>query len=756
MDSVSPLKDSLFISDVRSRMEHIRRSQNRPTVGLVLSGGGAKGAAEVGALKYIEELGIPIDLVCGTSIGGLLGSLYAMGYDSSDMEELFSSQDWNMVLSDNVSEKFIPYNSKMNKAKFVFNVPFRDSNDVFEDKRGNFLNSLPSGYAFGFNVNNLISSLTVGYQDSLSFSELPVPFVCVAADIVSSKAKNWGSGSIKTAMRSTMSIPGLFDPVRSEGMVLVDGGVRNNFPADLAREMGADYIIGIEISDERVSYEDINNIGNIFSEFITMLGTDAYNKNVHIPDILIKPRLKGYNMLSFNDQAIDTMINRGYEAAQRAGEELKLLKAKLGDSEKPAPVRKAVNLAENGVRIESIEFEGLNDNEAEMMFKMLKFQAGDIVDKEIMDEHMARMHGTGAFSELSYSLYGEESPYRLVFHCKTAPTHSLGIGFRIDTEEWAALLVKVGINTNTLTGSNFSVSARVGQNLKLDAHYSVLDIPWLPRLNFDVSIARYQGYLGSVQTPHQYHASYWTHNEKIYLTDVRWTKFNFKAGIKNQYNNVRETSYLGALISSNLSKDALKGDYVGLFASGDFYTMDDYYYARSGSNVKLRANYDFLKIGNPKYYPVITLSLDSRFVIPLHEKWALSPEIYIRNVISTGSKDHLSILHANFVGGAIGGRYMETQIPFFGINNLMLIDEYASAAIVSLRYNPYKKLYLSAKAGLVNTSDKFMDMALKFQPDIYAFGAEAAYNFGGGPVKFNLNWSNCLGWGIYASMGFDF
>lgn len=756
MDSVTPSRDSLFIKEVRAKMDEIRRTQKRPTVGLVLSGGGAKGAAEVGALKYIEEMGIPIDLVCGTSIGGLLGSLYAMGYDSNDMKELFTTQDWNAVLSDIVNDEYIPYKSKMHKAKYLITIPFRDSDDVFEDDGDSFLNSLPSGYAFGFNVNNLISSLTVGYQDSLSFSEFPVPLVCVAADMVSSKAKNWGDGDIKTAMRSTMSIPGLFDPVKTEGMVLVDGGVRNNFPADLAREMGADLIIGIEISDERPQYEDFKNVGNVLGEFITMLGTDAYNKNIHIPDVLIKPDLKGYNMLSFNNKAIDSMIVRGYEAAQRESDKLAEVKEKVGECETKKEGKKAVNLTKTSVSIASIEFDGLDADETEMMFKMLDFRAGDLIDKETIDRTIGRMQGTGAFSELSYSLYGDKSPYRLVFHCKTAPTHSFSLGFRMDTEEWASLLLQVGINTNKLTGSNFNIAAKIGQNLKLDAHYSVLDIPWLPRLNFDFSIAKYEGLLGTMTDPRQYHASYWTHNEKIYLTDVRWTKFNVKAGIKNQYNNVSENSHMGTIISSTLSREALQGNYVGLFASGDFYTMDDYYYAKSGSLVKLKTNYDFLKIGYDNFSPVITLSFDSRFVIPLVEKFALVPELYVRNVISTGSKLDLSILHANFLGGYMAGRYMETQIPFFGVSNVMMMDEFLSVANLSLRYNPFKKAFVSLKAGVVNSSDGFNDMIASLNPEIYAFGMEAAYNFAAGPIKFNLNWSNLTGWGLYASLGFDF
>lgn len=755
MDSVAPAIDSVFIREVRSKMSRIRATQRRPTVGLVLSGGGAKGAAEVGVLMMLEELDIPVDLICGTSIGGLVGGLYAIGYDSEDLRELFTTQDWDRMLSDAVDQEYISYATKMNKAKYLVEIPFHNADEVFEDKGEQLGSSLPSGVVYGFNVQNTLSSLTVGYQDSISFRDLPIPFVCVAADMVSSKSKNWGSGSLKTAMRSTMSIPGLFDPVRVDGMVLVDGGVRNNFPADLAKAMGADYIIGVELSDLKPSYDDINNIGNILAQFISMLGNDAYEKNVHIPDVFIKPELSEYNMLSFNKEAVDTMIVRGYRAAQEKRGELLRLKRKLGSGERSSVTKKATNLATTGVRISSIEFEGLSDTDSEMMFRLLDFQAGDVVNKETMDNAMSKMQATRAFSEISYSLLGEHSPYRLVFHCKTSPTHSLSMGVRIDTEEWASILVNLGINNNKLSGSKFNLTAKIGQNLKFDAHYSVLDNPWMPTLNFDISVARYKGKIGGLGNNLVYDASYFTHSEQLYLTDIRWTKYNFRFGLKNQYNYINKFSYLGNLISSAFGEDALQGDYIGGFLSGKLYTFDNYYYPDSGINMDFQANYDFAKIGDPHYKPVLSMSFDLLSVIPLSEKWALTPEIHLRNVLGH-SGNNLSLLHANFVGGSISKRYTDTQVAFFGVNDLIMMDEYLATLSMGARFNPYKKLYLTARGGLVKSSDDFKGMVERFRPEIFAFGIEAAYNFAGGPLKFMINWSDMRKWGMYMSFGFDF
>jgi len=305
--SVDPKGDSIAVNRMRERMAEIRKV--RPTVALVLSGGGAKGTAHVSVIKYIEELGIPVDMVLGTSMGGLIGGLYALGYSPEEMDTIVRNMDWNWVMSDKLSREYITYTDMKYKEKYLISIPFyyeRDyykmklaSEHAFDDVRKheilhigadnedgadflkhNLLGSLPSAYIEGQNVSNLISSLTIGYQDSIDFQTLPIPYVCIATDMVSGKAKVWHSGKINDAMRSTMSIPGVFAPVKTQGMVLVDGGLRDNYPTALAREMGADIIIGVDLSQAKRTYMDVNNIGDIIVQGLDMLGRDVFEVNV--------------------------------------------------------------------------------------------------------------------------------------------------------------------------------------------------------------------------------------------------------------------------------------------------------------------------------------------------------------------------------------------------------------------------------------------------------------------------------------------
>ena len=769
MDSVAPRADSAFFVRVRARMDEIRLREHRPTVGLVLSGGGAKGAAQVGALKYLEEIGMPVDFVCGTSIGGMIGGMYAVGYRSGELEALFRNQDWNVMLSDYVDPVYIPYSMKMYNSRYVVSIPFDTAREVFDSRlpegpgyrRQTFLGSLPSGYAYGFNVNNLLSSLTVGWQDDVSFAGLPLPFTCVATDVVSGKAKNWSEGSLNAAMRSTMSIPALFEPVRSDGMVLVDGGTRNNFPTDIARAAGVDYIIGIDLSDSKPGYEEVNNLVDIVWRFIDMLGADSFLKNVKLPDVLIKPEISEYDMMSFSRAAVDTMLVRGYAAAKARSSELLRLKELVGAELQDAE-NKAVNIAETPVRIGRIRFQGVSGKEAAIISKLLTFGEGATVGKKELDDVMSKFQATGAFSSVTWTMLGSESPYELVFDFVKAPAHNIGLGFRIDTDEWASLLFNLGINTNSMTGSRFNFTAKLGQNLKADLHYS-LDFPKFPAINVKASISRYKGNLGTPFENMTYDASYWTHKELVYLTDVRWTRLNFEAGIKNQYVDLNRNTHLGSVIEEAFSEKALSGDYLGAFASGRLYTFDDFYYPSKGTDLSFSVNYDFMKFGDPEFNPVFALAASFRSVVNAGERFAIIPSVNLRAVLSprtTDSEGHiyknLSVLHSNFVGGAISGRYTDSQIPFFGIDNVTVADEYLCTATMEFRYNPIRKFYVSALAGLVESNDSASRFIPEFSPDCWAFGAEIAYDFVAGPIKLNCHWSRPYKWGLYASFGFDF
>lgn len=780
-DSVEPDKDTVIMTQLKSKLNFIRSTQNRPTVAVVLSGGGAKGAAHVGALRYLEELQIPVDLVCGTSIGGLVGGIYAMGYDSHFLDSLLRSQDWGYTLTDRVAPKYIPLSTKEYKNTYILSIPFHYPEAAFSKRvadqvkytsqRRKFslgavnydvntqlgvntlASSLPSGYVYGFNVNNLLSSFSVGYQDSLAFSKLARPFCCVAADMVSCKAKYWGSGSLKTAMRSTMSIPGMFDPVRTHGMVLVDGGTRNNFPVDVARAAGADYIIGVDLSDLDPGYSQINNVGNILSQFIKMLGKDSFDRNVNNADVFIKPDLKGYHMLSFNQVAIDTMITRGYKAAALQDEKLREIKSKMPDAVPSLHNPKAINIDRHPVVVSQVEFRGISEQEARMLHRKIKINAGSEVDKAIMDDAMCRLQATGAFESVTYSLLGEEEPFKLVFDCAQAPVHQFGLGIRGDTEEWVSLALNLGLNAHKLIGSKLSLDADIGQTQNAKLRYS-LDVPYIPTINVEAFISNRSPKLYLVDATQSFDPHFWSHRESIYFSNIQWTRLDIQIGGQYQYYALRKGDVFTQLLEASNGADGISGGYLGAFANAKAYTFDDFYYPSKGVKFNGTYKFDFLRAGTPDFKPVSSVALDFKAVIPIGKRFAIIPDIHTRNNFNT---ENYMLSHSNFVGGSMADRYIEGQVPFVGFDNVLLGENHMVTINLDLRTRIGKNLYLSAMGGVIQQEKTFQELFTDIAPEYYGAALELGYKTIVGPIKLRTNWSNFSNKvGVYVSFGFDF
>ena len=305
-------------------------SAGRPKVGLVLGGGGAKGAAEVGVLKVLEELDIPIDYIVGTSIGSIVGGLYACGYSANDLETLFREQEWLSLIGNR-------------------NIAFQ--NDILETHDGiTYLFGFPIGgkkkphfddeYVEGFGllraeqVSYLLDSLTSEYNNIGDFDRLPIPFRCVAVDINSQEEVIMNGCELELAMRASMAIPGVFKPVKWDGHTLVDGGMLNNLPVDVVKQMGADIVIAIDLEqtqhkDRDFSLKETFGIGGILDWAISRPDWKKANENRNAADVYICPNLGKYGPESFNEKSIDDMIQLGERAARDHIKELKALKKKV-------------------------------------------------------------------------------------------------------------------------------------------------------------------------------------------------------------------------------------------------------------------------------------------------------------------------------------------------------------------------------------------------------------------------------------------
>lgn len=770
--SVTPKKDSIAIEQMRQRMAVIRKE--RPTVALVLSGGGAKGAAHVGVIRRIEELGIPVDMVLGTSMGGLVGALYSLGYTPDQMDTLMRNIDWSWALNDKLSRKYISYEDMKYKEKYLLSIPFYYEKDYYKAKfandirfgipqkyqgefrigadnegtvdflKNNLLGSLPSGYIYGQNVSNLISSLTVGYQDSIDFKTLPRPYVSIAADMVSGKAKIWHSGKLNDAMRSTMSIPGMFAPVRVDGMVLVDGGLRDNYPTALAREMGADIIIGVDLSQGRRTFSEVNNIGDIIGQGIDMLGRDAYEKNVGIPDVKINPDLKEYGMMSFNPVAIDTIIARGYRSAVGQDELLRKVAARTSHSQ--PEIKLAKGLGRDSLYISDIEVLGVMPKEKAVLMDRLHLDLSKRVSRDEIDGIVDRIYGTHAYDYVTYELQGSEEPYRLVLKCKKGPIHQFGLGVRADTEEIVSVLLNLGFNVHKLHGHTFDFTGRVAASPSLRLRWSY-DMPKIPTVNATASI-RWTDMNMLNFGDNRLSLSLLKARQEFFLSNMKWKLFDVRAGLANEVVNVRNIK--SSQIIGDYDFSQLSNDFISAFADARADTFDDGYFPKRGFTAG--ASYSWVFGGFPNLFNNFhIIQTDAKVVLPVGDVFAFIPSFNFRFLLG----EDVPVAYFNAIGGSLPGRYVDQQIPFLGITNLYAMKNILTVFRTDFRFRIARNHYITGILNYARDCDLFKD----YVQGLGYFGAAAEYSYDTifGPLSLNVHWSNLTQKaGFYLSAGYNF
>lgn len=770
---VNPKEDAEAVARMRKRMDEIRK--HRPTVALVLSGGGAKGAAHVGVIEYLEELDIPVDMVLGTSMGGLIGGLYSLGYSVEEMDSLVRNMDWGWVFSDKLSRDYISYTDFKYKEKYLLSIPFYYERDYYKMKladehryddirkheilhigadnedgpeflKNNFLGSLPSGYIYGQNVSNLISSLTIGYQDSLDFQQFPIPFVCVATDMVSGKAKIWHSGKMNSAMRSTMSIPGIFAPVRTEGMVLVDGGMRDNYPTTLAREMGADIIIGVDLSQAQRSFVQVNNIGDIISQGIDMLGRDAFERNVNVPDVKIKPRLREYNMMSFNAEAIDTIINRGREAAVMQDSLLRVVAARTSGKYVKPSRPKAFDFHSDSLSISEIDITGVLPKEKALLMDRLNLDSGSKISREALDHIVAQIYGTQCYDYVTYELLGSEEPFKLVLNCRKGPVHQLGVGVRADTEEIVSVMLNLGLYTHRLYGHSFDLTGKISANPYVQLRWSY-DMPEVPTINASVS-ARWTD-MGMLNFgTNNLSLRFFNTRQEVYLSNMKWKRFDINAGISNDIFNVRDVK--SSEIIGDYDLEHLSNDYLSLFMDARTYTFDDGYFPTKGVSAGVGYSWTFAS------FPTLlhnfhTIQADAKVVVPFGDIFSFIPSVNFRFLLGPD----IPVAYFNAVGGSLPGRYVDQQMPFIGVTNLVAMKNILTLYRTDFRFRFLKNHYITGVVNYIRDCDRFVDYGKGM--GYFGAGLEYSYDTIFGPISANVHWSNITNKvGVFISAGYSF
>ncbi|MBO6059148.1 MAG: patatin-like phospholipase family protein, partial [Bacteroidaceae bacterium] len=440
---------------------------HRKRVAIVLSGGGAKGMAHIGVLKVLEKAGIPVDIITGTSMGSIIGGLYSIGYNANALDSMVRKQDWSYVITDkeNLRNQSLGDRKKQNTYVYTTGITIgkRDING--------------GGIIRGKNLAELFQQLCTGYTDSLDFThDLRIPFACVATNIIDNSEVDFHSGRLPQAMRASMSIPAAFAPVRTGDMVLVDGGLKNNYPADIAKEMGADIIIGVTVQGAPKMAEDIGGTMSILSQIIDVNCKNKVEENLAITDLHLQVNTKGYGSASFTAAAIDTLIRRGEEVDMSHWDDIIALKKRIGidESFRPTilqPLRPQV-LTEK-YYVTGYTFENMTATAERFLRQKFNLNKTDSIDAKLTQELTTSMRIDLFYQTAECNLIPEGNGVRVVLSAGNRKSVQLHAGARYDTEEHAAVQLGLDIPMKTAVPINTDITLRLGKRMMARGEFTV-------------------------------------------------------------------------------------------------------------------------------------------------------------------------------------------------------------------------------------------------------------------------------------------
>lgn len=429
----------------------------RPKVGLVLSGGGARGFAHVGAISVIKEAGIPIDYITGSSMGSVIGALYAIGYSPNQMEEIIKAIDWDGTMSDMGPRHFRPVEEKRWDGRHLFTLPIRGLSV-----------KLPSGLLDGQNISEILSRLTWPAHNITDFNEFPIPFACVATDLETGQPYIMRHGYLPDALRASIALPTLFTPMEINGHTLIDGGLVMNVPASLAREMGADIIITVDATSLLSDAKELGNILDIMNQTVRFQMIKSNREQLEFSNLIIEPDIRKHSILNFEHP--DKLIDAGRVAARAKWDSL----VKLADSlnaYNPVPVR-VNSIVQDSVYINNIVFNGLSNVSLRLAADQLGIENGSWVNREQIEKGISKLYGLDFFYTVYYNIEKSDNPGNtLIVNVRERNVDAFRFGFNYENRKGASLYFNTTYRNLITPSSVLRISLGLGREPFVDGQY---------------------------------------------------------------------------------------------------------------------------------------------------------------------------------------------------------------------------------------------------------------------------------------------
>ncbi len=705
----------------------------RPKIGLTLSGGGAKGLAHIGILKAIDSAGLKIDYLTGTSMGSIIGSLYAVGYSADSIEKMSKHFNWDLILSNQASLRTLFMEEKDEYYKYTVELPWE--NNHFQ---------LPTGVLQGQELGLQLSEMFFPVYDKKDFSNFNIPFKCIATDVGNGEAVVISKGEITSAIRASMAIPSFFTPVEYRGKLLIDGGVIRNFPVRDVKEMGAGIIIGSNVAGELLTSDKVRNAIQVLLQVAFFREAQDHKEEVSLCDIYVPFDMPQFNMGSFSQA--DDIIELGLREGRRLYPRFKRLADSLNAIYGPQQLPATRLPAAKPVKISSYEIKGLKNTGADFFVHTMNLDLNHFYSAQQLSVMVRAAFGTRYYSRVSYALEAQpDSSCKIILDVTENPLTFAKLSLHYNKFTGIAAIVNLTTRNAVITNSRDLLTLNIGESFRARAEH----LQYIGRRkNFSLAFAgQYDRF--DVNTYNTYKQS-GIYKQSFFILDTKaqyTTQRNLALGIGERFETV---TYRPAIINS--FQFSGNNNFFTTYFFLDHNSLDRVVFPRRGFKIHEEFSLvssqdptvDFFQNGQPiphdslpvsnKAYPRLLFNLDS--YTPLNRRSTF--EFLLQTGVNF--KYGNSILNEFSIGGLTS--LFHNQVVFAGLQEGSLYTPSMAAFQGAFRYELFNNTYLTGRANIL--FNNFISTSKFFQnPNILTgYAVTFGYNFALGPLEFSLMYSD--------------
>lgn len=730
--------------------QQARSTTDQPKIGLVLSGGGAKGMAHVGVIRAMEKAGIRPDFVVGTSMGSVVGGLYAMGYSADELEQIIRSINWDLIISNRVGFETVAFEEKEYYNRYLLEFPIRNGKI-----------SLPSGLIEGQMLSEVLHYYTWPARKYKNFDEFPIPFRCIATDISTGQPIVFQEGYLHDALRSSIAIPTAFTAFQLDSTMVVDGGVVNNFPVDVVRQMGADFVIGVNVSDEDfIRAEKLEGFAAILMQLSMAESLGKTAENIKQTNIYIKPDLGPYGTASFDD--FDTILKIGDETGEKFYPQFKTLADSLG----LADYGRGIGLEAVPIRFKNISVVGNSLFSTSLILSKLGLEAGEEVTRDELQDGINRVFGMNGFYKVDYSLVSDsEGEFSLQIRVKEKSSRLLNTSIHYDNQFSAGILLNYTARDLVGKSSRTVILADVSENPKFRIdHYKYVGSEKKFALNLRLNYLNQElpTYEGGVEQNITIVKNSRAEAQMISTSSLKQA-FSFGLILENSNSKYRFNSIIPEGIKSAYQR------YLGLKFRYYRNSQNDRNFPTKGAEGLIETIFnvqDWIGLNLESGLDTLFLDLDGELIpVPVstldnlvealtpnphltfygrYSKFLrLSSTIQIRPEVAGGmvisTEEGSKIFQDFYVGGYQNVWFGDTR--FWGLNYAEVTTPNFVKAGAELQFVPVKKIFLRGGANFLGFSQQYPLDEAEFPDKIFrdetyfGYGADISYNSILGPIS---------------------